>query len=741
VSAFNGFSGHSVYLMDTSPPDIPLLNGDPESNSTTDTITLKISLQKPRGQTDDRLLLILISDTSTNLQTTAINYTLTPSQDSITETIGGNNSTNFLLESGTSYNVTILLLNTFQNKFRTQEYSYLYTTLSEQQDSNLLGLLALLLIIPIAAIIYMKRDEWLSLIRNKNNLSINPPGEGENAASSTGPKNQNGETTTTANIYSKKVKTADFLNYVKTCMKTKQLENEHQMILNRLAKSTYEAIQRGSLEYVDVQFANGRLVEKVYVTSPIPKSNEIDSFWKTIWDENIYNIVLFDTCHINDLKTFENYWPDFNQEVHYCDISIRCVFEETFASYQCRRFLINYENLTRQVDQLQFCLLSNKEVQCLSLNYIEFFKKASEIPLGCNSPILVHSSSGMHGNTFTLLCDICLRTSKKDGVVDVLGNLQRLTEYNRNFVIDCDHYVLTHLVILENLLRVDTSINCNSFDMRRTHLFTAGETEMHLRHLKDTLWLDAGTRTVDRESGVYFRAVYPLDDGKVFLEAYNLGEENCPCWNRLGPISVDGFRCPNKFLVVPQPTSTTLSDIWDLVIEKNVSVILSLNKITPLSTNVPFLPGNNKATVSSNASVEPKLTRDFGSYEWTTLKLNNKTKHQTVEILSMKTWPAKTSCPPDLSDFVNFCIAANERMKKSRLVMVTCCDGVTASGLFTAMFYNIQQMKTNGMCDVCTSVRTVRRHCPQFVNDKKQYTFLVEAVHHYIKEFQLYEVR
>jgi hypothetical protein len=153
VSAFNGFSGHSVYLMDTSPPDIPLLNGDPESNSTTDTITLKISLQKPRGKTDNRLLFILVSDTCTNLQTTAANYTLTPSQDSITETIGGINSNNFLLESETSYNVTILLRNTFQNKIRTQEYSYLYTTL--RQDSNLLDLLALLLIIPIAAIIYM----------------------------------------------------------------------------------------------------------------------------------------------------------------------------------------------------------------------------------------------------------------------------------------------------------------------------------------------------------------------------------------------------------------------------------------------------------------------------------------------------------------------------------------------------------------------------------------------------------
>jgi hypothetical protein len=75
-----------------------------------------------------------------------------------------------------------------------------------------------------------------------------------------------------------------------------------------------------------------------------------------------------------------------------------------------------------------------------------------------------------------------------------------------------------------------------------------------------------------------------VHEGKVFLEARNLGEENSPCWNRLGAISVDGFRCPNKFLVVPQPTLTTLSDIWDLVIEKNTSVILSLNEITSLST-------------------------------------------------------------------------------------------------------------------------------------------------------------
>jgi hypothetical protein len=38
----------------------------------------------------------------------------------------------------------------------------------------------------------------------------------------------------------------------------------------------------------------------------------------------------------------------------------------------------------------------------------------------------------------------------------------------------------------------------------------------------------------------------------------------------------------------------------------------------------------------------------------------------------MKKWPAKKACPPDVSDFVNFCVAANEIIKESRSVMVTC---------------------------------------------------------------------
>jgi hypothetical protein len=154
VSAFNSLYGYYVYKRDTSPPDIPLLNGDPESNSTKDTITLKISLQKPRGETDNRLLYILISDKNNNSDShklqkfglknfqIAASCTLEPSQNSLSVTIGNAyqfdncSQTNDLpLQPATLYKITVLLLHTFQNKNSHNIYTFMYKTLDTRHKT------------------------------------------------------------------------------------------------------------------------------------------------------------------------------------------------------------------------------------------------------------------------------------------------------------------------------------------------------------------------------------------------------------------------------------------------------------------------------------------------------------------------------------------------------------------------------------------------------------------------------
>jgi hypothetical protein len=154
VSAFNGFDGLYVYKTDTSPPDIPLLNGDPESDSTNDKITLNISIQKPRGTTDNRLLYILISVTNINRDSNkfekfglknfqiAANCTLEPSQNSLSVTIGNayqvdncSQTNNLPLEPVTFYNIIVLLLHTFQNKNSHNIYTFMYKTLDTRHKT------------------------------------------------------------------------------------------------------------------------------------------------------------------------------------------------------------------------------------------------------------------------------------------------------------------------------------------------------------------------------------------------------------------------------------------------------------------------------------------------------------------------------------------------------------------------------------------------------------------------------
>ncbi|RZC38748.1 fn3 domain containing protein [Asbolus verrucosus] len=149
VAAFNGYFGKPVTVMDTSPPDIPSINGDLHTESSNHSITVEI--QTKSGQDYDTYygLILLISDEHVNVKSypglenfdlknfrivskcKLINF------DHVYRFIIGDNSQqkhcdgkmeNPPLSGGTSYNVTVILTNTFQNKIRYNLYSRICNT-------------------------------------------------------------------------------------------------------------------------------------------------------------------------------------------------------------------------------------------------------------------------------------------------------------------------------------------------------------------------------------------------------------------------------------------------------------------------------------------------------------------------------------------------------------------------------------------------------------------------------------
>lgn len=64
--------------------------------------------------------------------------------------------------------------------------------------------------------------------------------------------------------------------------------------------------------------------------------------------------------------------------------------------------------------------------------------------------------------------------------------------------------------------------------------------------------------------------------GQVYLSKYPADDDYS---DYINAVRVDGFRCPQQFIVTQQPLKHTVSDFWRMIDEQQVITIVSLNKI------------------------------------------------------------------------------------------------------------------------------------------------------------------
>lgn len=64
--------------------------------------------------------------------------------------------------------------------------------------------------------------------------------------------------------------------------------------------------------------------------------------------------------------------------------------------------------------------------------------------------------------------------------------------------------------------------------------------------------------------------------GRVYLSRFPVNDEYS---DYINAVEVDGFRCPQQFIVTQQPLKETVPEFWRMVDEKEVTTIVSLNKI------------------------------------------------------------------------------------------------------------------------------------------------------------------
>ncbi|KAL3266734.1 hypothetical protein HHI36_010895 [Cryptolaemus montrouzieri] len=327
-------------------------------------------------------------------------------EQKMSEFLQKNISRNEPLLSNSSYNVTFVIMNTFENRRKYAIVSY-YIPIKDEEELNGLGGFIVIIIIIILLVVcgWFVYRMWKKLKRRKtSDIRVHRPATTDNiyflSESERNPSlsyskyadvrlllspktsidtNSALPEEGTPETMSKFVKVADFENYIKTSLLNNVLEkqfndlpkgfiypcesgledvNKPKNRFNNIIAYDHSRVKLHKLEkmensnYINANFIKGFKKMKAYIATQGPKALTINDFWKMIWQENVKNIVMLVKLEENNQKKVEKYWPSFNQDFQFGKIHVFYHSSEILADYEIRVFKLVCDGSERKISLL-----------------------------------------------------------------------------------------------------------------------------------------------------------------------------------------------------------------------------------------------------------------------------------------------------------------------------------------------------------------------------------------------------
>ncbi|KFV53675.1 Tyrosine-protein phosphatase Lar, partial [Gavia stellata] len=83
-------------------------------------------------------------------------------------------------------------------------------------------------------------------------------------------------------------------------------------------------------------------------------------------------------------------------------------------------------------------------------------------------------------------------------------------------------------------------------------------------------------------------------------------------------------------------------------------------------------------------------------------------------------------------------VETHHRQSQDGHILVTCWDGASRSGIFSAASFLCEQIQSEGLVDVSQAVRMLKRRRRQLIKDVEQYGFCYELALSYLNSFETY---
>uniref|UniRef100_A0A673I2A1 Receptor-type tyrosine-protein phosphatase U n=1 Tax=Sinocyclocheilus rhinocerous TaxID=307959 RepID=A0A673I2A1_9TELE len=477
-----------------------------------------------------------------------------------------------------------------------------------------------------------------------------------------------------------------------------------------------------------------------------PKQETVYDFWRMVWQENCFSIVMITKLvEVGRVKCCK-YWPDESEM--YGDIKITLLKTETLAEYTVRTFALERRGYSAKHEVCQFHFTSWPEhgVPYHATGLLAFIRRVkSSTPLDAG-PVVVHCSVGAGRTGCYIMLDVMLDMAECEGVVDIYNCVKTLCSRRINMIQTEEQYIFIHDAILEACLCGETAIPVNEFTLAykemlrvdsqsnssqlREEFQTLNSVTPHLDVEECSIALLPRNREKNRSMDVL-----PPDRALAFLVTTE-GESN----NYINAALMDSFHRPAAFIVTPHPLPGTTSDFWRLVFDYGCTSVVMLNQLNQSNSAWPCVQywpepglqqyGPMQVEFLSMSADEDIITRLF--------RVKNVTRLQEGQLVVCQfqflRWSAYRDVPDSKKAFLNLLASVQKWQREcgEGRTVVHCLNGGGRSGTYCASNILMEMIQYQNMVDVFYAVKTLRNAKPNMVETLEQYRFCYELVLEYL---------
>ncbi|XP_017288734.1 receptor-type tyrosine-protein phosphatase U isoform X1 [Kryptolebias marmoratus] len=532
--------------------------------------------------------------------------------------------------------------------------------------------------------------------------------------------------------------------------------------------------------YIDIRInREGYHRSNHFIATQGPKQETLYDFWRMVWQENCFSIVMITKLvEVGRVKCCK-YWPDDSEM--YGDIKITLLKTETLADYTVRTFALERRGYSTKHEVRQFHFTSWPEhgVPYHATGLLAFIRRVKASTPPDAGPVVVHCSAGAGRTGCYIVLDVMLDMAECEGVVDIYNCVKTLCSRRINMIQTEEQYIFIHDAILEACLCGETAILVNEFAVTykemlrvdsqsnssqlREEFQTLNSVTPHLDVEECSIALLPRNREKNRSMDVL-----PPDRALAFLVTTE-GESN----NYINAALADSFHRQAAFIVTPHPLPGTTADFWRLVFDYGCTAVVMLNQLNQSNSAWPCVQywpepglqqyGPMEVEFLSMSADEDVITRLF-RVKNVTRRTTGVSIHATKRILfgdsaahkigsvpiqlqegqlvvcqfQFLRWSAYRDVPDSKKAFLNLLAQVHKWQREcgEGRTVVHCLNGGGRSGTLCACNILLEMIQYQNMVDVFYAVKTLRNCKPNMVESLDQYRFCYDLVLEYLDCFE-----